>query len=93
MRPYRAVAAADLATREHAGIRVVYDRRAGLTHILSPEASSILDMLGDGPKTADELLAALAATYDLVAEDGGDLRQHVLARLAELTDLSLVDQP
>ncbi|MDJ0276936.1 HPr-rel-A system PqqD family peptide chaperone [Sphingomonas sp. 2R-10] len=89
---YRAPPVASLRIVPLDQLSAVYHRASGQTHVVAPPVPEILDLLADRAMTADELLAALAARYDLADGDTGGL----VARLDELVDTGLVecvDQP
>jgi PqqD family protein of HPr-rel-A system len=69
------------------GLTALYHRPSGLTHILAPPAPQILEALAGKAGDAAEILARIAADFDLDAEDAeGALG----ARLAELEAAGLV---
>lgn len=68
-------------------LTAVYHRRSGITHVLASPAPELLRALQE-PATADELLARLAAAFDLADAD----REALLARLGELVEAGLVER-
>ncbi len=69
---------------EAEGLTLLYHRASGQTHILIEPAPHILDALADAPMTEGELLATLAAAFEVnQAEAVGE-------RLAELVAAGLV---
>ncbi len=66
-------------------LSAVFHRRSGVTHLLAPPAPELLAMLAAGPADAAELLARLAARYDLPDADPGAIE----ARLEELVAAGL----
>jgi len=65
----------------------VYHARSGMTHLLAPPASEILEALGQGPGDADAILARLEAQYEMT---GSGFREAISARLEELEASGLV---
>ena len=68
------------------GLTALYHRPSGLTHIIAPPAPQILDALAQGPADASEIVARMAAQFDLGDENGVAMA----ARLAELEAAGLV---
>lgn len=68
----------------------LYDRQAGVTHILSPEAWMLLDAVDDVPSDVDALLARVSLVHDVDPAD--DTRIFAAARLAELAAQGLIEQ-
>ena len=66
------------------GMVAVYDRRAGVTHMLAEPAVVILDALRDGEADLDDLLARLSL--------GVEALPLLTERLAELVPTGLVDK-
>jgi PqqD family protein of HPr-rel-A system len=64
-----------------------FHRPSGTTHILAPPAPQILAALEGQAGDRDEILARMADSYDLEAEDAA---ASVAARLAELEAAGLV---
>ena len=69
------------------GLSVLYHAPSGMTHIVASPAPEILAALQAGPADAAELLARLAATFDLGAANAAEI---VGLRLAELEQAGLV---
>ena len=69
------------------GLSALYHAPSGMTHIVAPPAPEILAALQAGPADAAELLARLAATFDLGATNAADIAG---LRLAELEQAGLV---
>lgn len=63
----------------------VYHRPSGATHLLASPAPELLEALGDGPADATELLARLAARFELA---DGDVAV-IAARADELVETGL----
>ena len=91
MPTYRAVEAEHFSTRSSDGVRVIYDRRTGQTHVLAPDAAAILDTLSSCSGSPDEIFAAMSRAHDLVADDG-DALGCISERLSELASMALVDE-
>lgn len=66
-------------------LTAIYHRASGITHLVDAPVPQIVKALRD-PMTLDELLARLAADYDLADPD----REALAARLAELVAVGLV---
>ena len=75
----RSVVLEDLTALHHAP--------SGMTHLLAPPAPQILDALADSPGDAEELLARIAESFDLQADDPLAAME---ARLGELEAAGLV---
>jgi PqqD family protein of HPr-rel-A system len=75
--------------RHWSGETVIFDTRTGDTHLLDPLSSELLRRLEAGPKTSDELAAALAAEFDFAAED--DVPALTAGALAKLRELGMID--
>jgi PqqD family protein of HPr-rel-A system len=69
------------------GLVAFYHRPSGLTHILAPPAPQILAALAGKPGDAAEIVARIAAEFELDAEDA---EAAIGARLAELEAAGLV---
>lgn len=70
------------------GFVILYHRPSGQTHLLTPLAAALVEVLADDPADADEALRRLAAAHDL---DGGDNPRAVIAaRLDELAAAGLI---
>jgi PqqD family protein of HPr-rel-A system len=74
-------------TLELDGLTALYHRPSGLTHILAPPAPQILAALAGRPGDAAEIVARIAADFELEAED---TEAAIAARLAELEAAGLV---
>jgi PqqD family protein of HPr-rel-A system len=70
-------------------VSVHYDAQTGDTHLIDPFATELLRRLEAGPKTSDELAAALAADFDFAAED--DIPALTATALAKLRELGMID--
>lgn len=69
---------------------LIYQRRSGITHIVTEPVPQMLSAMGDDRLTAAELLMRLSAEFDLSA--GDEALQALAARLEELADLGLVER-
>jgi PqqD family protein of HPr-rel-A system len=69
------------------GLSILFHAPSGMTHFVAPPAPEILEALRLGPADAGELLARLAAWYDL---DGDEAADAIEARLDELEAAGLV---
>lgn len=83
------VATRSIATRNWSDETVAYDIRTGNTHLLEPLSTELLRRLEAGPKTSDELAAALAADFEFAPED--DVPALTAGALAKLRELGMVD--
>jgi PqqD family protein of HPr-rel-A system len=69
------------------GLTALYHRPSGLTHILAPPAPQILAALAGQAGDTAEIVARIAADFELEAED---TETAIDARLAELEAAGLV---
>ena len=69
---------------------LVYQRRSGITHMVSEPVPQILDMMAQDSLTAKDIAARLAAEFDLGSPD--EAVAAITARLEELAELGLVDR-
>jgi len=76
-------------SRHWSGETVIFDTRTGDTHLLDPFSSELLRRLEAGPKSSDELAAALAADFDFAPED--DIPALTAGALAKLRELGMID--
>ena len=74
-------------TLELDGLTACYHRPSGITHILAPPAPQILAVLAAEAADADAILARMAESFELEAEDAA---ASIEARLAELEAAGLV---
>ncbi|MFC3713114.1 HPr-rel-A system PqqD family peptide chaperone [Sphingoaurantiacus capsulatus] len=81
----------DAAWHETDDLYLLYHRPSGETHMLAPDLFAILEAIDGEPLDAPGVLAALAATHDIEAEDDAPLAV-IEARLAELVALGLADR-
>ena len=68
-------------------LAAVFHPPSGMTHLLAPPAPQILDALAARPGTAEEVLARIAAAFDVEAQDAVAA---MAARLGELEAAGLV---
>jgi PqqD family protein of HPr-rel-A system len=87
---YRAEASDDLVIRPLDAMTLIYQRRSGITHLVSEPVPEILAAMSDGSMNAENLAAKLATQFDLGGE--ADATAVVADRLAELADLGLVER-
>lgn len=88
---YRAVDPAHLRVEEADGIRVVYDRRSGQTHLMAPDLAAVFDALAEGAADSPAILTALSRDA-MVEVERGDPLDSIAARLEELAGLALADR-
>ncbi|QAY75631.1 HPr-rel-A system PqqD family peptide chaperone [Sphingosinicella sp. BN140058] len=69
------------------GLTILYHRPSGMTHLLAPPGPQILAALSGREGDADAVLARIAESFDLEAEDPAAA---IAARLAELEAAGLV---
>ncbi|MGE4430147.1 MAG: HPr-rel-A system PqqD family peptide chaperone [Sphingobium sp.] len=70
------------------GLTLIFHRPSGMSHIVDSPVPEILAVLGEEPKSAAEILAALGEHYDL--EDGEDAMAGLIGHLDALCGLGLV---
>ncbi len=87
---YQAEAAEQRVIEPLDQMTLIYQRRSGITHIVTEPVPQMLSAMGDDVITADLLLARLAADFDLQSDD--EALQAIAARLEELSDLGLVER-
>ncbi len=87
---YRAEASDDLIIRPLDAMTLIYQRRSGITHLVSEPVPEILAAMGGAAMTAENLAAKLATQFDLGGE--ADAIAVVADRLEELADLGLVER-
>lgn len=69
-------------------ITLIYQRRSGITHLVTEPVPEMLEAMGDDAVSASELAKRLSAAFDLGSED--DAEAVIAARLEELALLGLV---
>jgi PqqD family protein of HPr-rel-A system len=87
---YRAEASDDLVIRPLDAMTLIYQRRSGITHLVSEPVPEILAAMGGESMNAENLAAKLAAIFDLGPE--ADAIAVIADRLEELADLGLVER-
>lgn len=76
--------------RETDEIRILYDRRSGQTHLMTPDLAAVFDAIAEGPGTAEDVLARLSRSH--APEVGaGTVMEAIEGRLRDLGELALVD--
>lgn len=71
------------------GLTLVFDRQAGLTHVLAPPLPELLEVLAHGAATAADLRSRLADRFDLDGPD--DPLALITERMDELVALGLAE--
>jgi PqqD family protein of HPr-rel-A system len=69
---------------------LIYQRRSGITHMVTEPVPQILAAMGDGPLAAQDLLVRLSADFELGSKDAA--LAVITARLEELAELGLVER-
>jgi PqqD family protein of HPr-rel-A system len=69
------------------GLTALFHRPSGLTHILAAPAPQILAVLAGNAGDADEILARIAAAFEVESDDAASA---IAARLAELEAAGLI---
>lgn len=69
---------------------LIYQRRSGITHIVTEPVPQMLEAIGEDELSADAVLARLAAEFELQSDD--EALHAIAARLEELADLGLVER-
>lgn len=69
---------------------LVFHRPSGLTHIVADPIPAILEVMQQDVSTPAQIAKALENNFDL--EEGVDVENVVLARLAEMNTLGLVER-
>jgi PqqD family protein of HPr-rel-A system len=87
---YKAEPADQLLVVPLDAITLIYQRRSGITHMVSEPVPEMLAAMGDGPVDAAALVARLSEQFDLGATD--DALTIIAARLEELASLGLVER-
>jgi PqqD family protein of HPr-rel-A system len=67
---------------------LVYQRRSGITHIVTEPVPQMLHAMGEDALNAEQLLSRLAADFDIGPDD--QALSVITARLEELVSLGLV---
>lgn len=87
---YRAETADDRIVSALDSMSVIYQRRSGITHIVSDPVPQILAAMGDVPMNAAQIAEKMALHFDLGDEQ--EAQSIIAARLAELAELGLVER-
>lgn len=69
---------------------LIYQRRSGITHIVTEPVPQMLEAIGEDELSADAVLARLASEFELQSDD--EALHAIAARLEELADLGLVER-
>lgn len=85
---YRAEPAADLLVHALDDITLIYHRRSGQTHMVMSPVPEILTVIGEEPVGPQDVLAALASSFDL--GDAGEALAAIGVHLDEMAALGLV---
>jgi len=85
---YRAAPRATLLIEPLDTLTAVYHRASGQTHLLAAPAPELIEVLDQNILTLEEIMAALAARFEL----GGADPQALAARLDELVAVALVER-
>ncbi len=88
MTRYRAPAPDALRILALDDLTAIYHRASGQTHVVAPPVPELLALLAGQALNAGDVLAALAAAYDLPDAD----EAAVVARLDELVSIGLVER-
>jgi PqqD family protein of HPr-rel-A system len=87
---YRAEPAGERIVEPLDAMTLIYQRRSGITHMVTEPVPQMLAAMGGDALSAAALLERLAVHFDL--ETDGAALQAISARLEELADLSLVER-
>ncbi len=87
---YQAEAAEQRLIEQLDQMTLIYQRRSGITHIVTEPVPQMLEAMREDMLSADAVLARLAAEFELQSDD--EALQTVAARLEELADLGLVER-
>lgn len=88
MNLYRAALPATLRIVPLDALTLIYHRASGITHVVDAPVPELLEALGVGEFTVDQLLATLKDRYDLLDADPAALA----VRLDELVQAGLVER-
>lgn len=81
----------DILVRPLDTLTAIYQRRAGITHIVVDPVPQILTIMGRQPMRAGDVLVALNAAHN-IPPAADDPFAVIAARLAELADIGLIEQ-
>jgi PqqD family protein of HPr-rel-A system len=87
---YRAEGADQRLVEPIDAITLIYQRRSGITHMVTEPVPEMLAAMGDAPVDAATLVARLSELFDL--GDVKDAEDVITARLEELAELALVER-
>lgn len=87
---YRASAPDRLIQHPLDSMTLIFQKSSGITHVVADPVPAILDVMAQDSLSAESIAKRLSENYDL--EDSEDAADIVLARLAELCTLGLVEQ-
>ena len=79
----------DVVTRIWSDEAIAYNSLTGDTHLIEPFSTELLRRLEAGPKTSDELAAALIANFEFAPDD--DVPALTAGALEKLRELGMVD--
>ena len=85
---YKAESADQLLVEPLDAMTLIYQRRSGITHMVSEPVPEILAAMGDAAVSAAMLVAKLSDLFDLGTDE--DAEAVVAARLEELAELGIV---
>ena len=89
---YQAEAASQLLIHPIDELTLIYHRPSGITHVVASPIPEILAVMGRDTLQVAQILARLAFTYDLEAEETESLDAVLGARLEEMAALGLVER-
>lgn len=87
---YRTAASDGIIQHPLDSMTLIFQKSSGITHMVADPVPAILEVMADDALTASDVAQRLSVSYDL--EDSPDAADIVLARLAELCTLGLVEQ-
>ncbi|QTD56540.1 HPr-rel-A system PqqD family peptide chaperone [Parasphingorhabdus cellanae] len=87
---YRATASEGLIQHPLDSMTLIFQKSSGITHMVADPIPAILEVMAEEALTADDIAQRLSLSYDL--EDSTHVADIVMARLAELHLLGLVEQ-
>lgn len=87
---YRTTAPEGIIQRPLDSMTLIFQKSSGITHMVADPVPAILEVMAEDSLTARDVAQRLAVSYDL--EDSENAADVVLARLAELCTLGLVEQ-
>lgn len=87
---YRAANPDGLIQHPLDSMTLIFQKSSGVTHMVADPVPAIMEVMAEDTLTADDVAQRLSASFDL--KDTVDAADIVLARLAELCSLGLVEQ-